>query len=755
MVATPSVFAGRRPVKVPAERLPSRLFRWLGARVDVVAQQVLDHDEGIFKAVKENDASAALRLVEANEFCLLLRDTVGAAPIHLAFLFGHFELGKALATRVRRFATLTYTLLDPDAPQPSPYHGENILHMAIVHREAQLARWLVREIPELLDAETTGKFFRPGKSCYFGGSPLLFALSSNQVPVALDILVAAAQLRATPYGPEAPHSTNDSRATSAPAAHETSIFMCDRFGNNALHMAVLHDLPNVYDFALQHAMQLLSPPGPQGAAGERAGSNDSTDSLFDFMKRAGDGAYDTMHAFLMQRNEDELTPLSLAAAIGNGRMFGHILQRATTVAWRYGPITAVHVPLLDLEQPIPRPDPDFGRFQVVHAVFAALPYPLAPKGTRGYKTAAQCLCSVEPLSGTLSSEPSAMQAVVVKRLEMLKLLSVKLLLHKKWKYVGKRRFLARLAAYVVYLVLLNAATLVKQSAYRTARLRASVALGVAETVCLGIAAVKFMNESNQLLFNFKSYTAESGAGRLDNVCTIIASVFLFLSAGMRAAGLEHLEDAFAAVALVFSWFYLFFFLLGFRSTGPFVIMILNMIANDIVRFIYVYVAVLVGFAQALYLVQDGRAGADRLLYRLRVLVIAGFTGEVNYDDNYTSGRMNTFTQVLMLAYVILVMILLVNLLIAIEILQESEQRWVAERANIMATIENQCTAGRNHADRKRYAIPLRSRRGEDDLFLEMEINDMDNWKTQDEAGSQPLGCPRAVLFRSVLPEDRE
>lgn len=662
MVASASVFAGRRAVNVQVEHLPSQFFWWLGAhaRVDVVAQQVLDHDDGIFKAVKENDVSTALRLVDANEFCLQLRDTVGAAPIHLAFLLGHFELGKVIAMRVRRLATLTYALLDPDAPQPSPYHGENILHMAIVHREATLAQWLVRELPELLHAETTGKFFRPGKSCYFGGTPLLFALASNQVPVALDILAAAERLNAAAIkGPELLLGSTVSGANQPElVAAETSIFMCDRFGNNALHMAVLHDLPNVYDFALQYAMERLARHDANASTGKR------TDSLFEFMKRADDCAYDTMHAFLTQRNEDELTPLSLAAAIGSSRMFDHILQRATSVAWRYGPITAVHVPLLDLEQPIARPDPDFGRFQVVHAVLTALPYLLAPKGTRSYKTAIQCLCSVEPLSATLSTEPSAMQAVVTKRLEMLKLRSVKLLLQKKWKYVGKRRFLARLAAYVVYLALLNAATMCKQSAYQTAQLRERVALGVAEAACVAIAVVKFMNETNQLAFNFKSYTTESGASRLDNICTITASAFLFLSAGMRAAGLENLEDALAAVALIFSWFYLFFFLLGFRSTGPFVVMILNMIANDIVRFLYVYVAVLAGFAQALYLVQDGRAGAGRLLYRLRVLVIAGFTGEVNYDDNYTSGRMNTFAQVLMLAYVILVMILLVNLLVA-------------------------------------------------------------------------------------------
>jgi hypothetical protein len=73
-----------------------------------------------------------------------------------------------------------------------------------------------------------------------------------------------------------------------------------------------------------------------------------------------------------------------------------------------------------------------------------------------------------------------------------------------------------------------------------------------------------------------------------------------------------------------------------------------------------------------------------------------------------------------------------------EILQESEQRWVAERANIMSTIENQCTAERNHQDRKNYAIPLQSRHGEEILYLQIEVNEMENWKKQG-SGDQDEG----------------
>ncbi|KAE9050773.1 hypothetical protein PR003_g2105 [Phytophthora rubi] len=436
----------------------------------------------------------------------------------------------------------------------------------------------------------------------------------------------------------------------------------------------------------------------------------------------------------MQRNSDELTPLSLAAAIGQQRMFQHLFHHSSSVAWRYGPITAFHVPLFDLEQPELRPAPDLGRFQRVDDLVASLPYPLAPKGRKGYRTAIQCLCSTEKISSTLPDHHVAMQEVVSRRLGMLKMLEIQQLLHKKWKYVGRRRFLWRLAIYWVFLILLNATTLAPYSKYTDGPRGEAVGLGFAEVGALALAALRFSNESNQIVLNFQGYITEGGAGRLDNVCTIVTSLSLFASTAARLAHHQEAGDALGAVTLIFAWFYLFFFLLGFRTTGPFVIMILRMIANDVVRFFLVYSAVLIGFSQAIYVVHDGRVGPQALFVRMRTLLVMGFTGEVNYDDNYGSGgRMNAFTQVLVLCYVILVMIILMNLLIAMmgntysEVLEESEQRWFAERANIMASIDNQCPAEWNHQARKSFAIPLQSRSGEEMLYLEMEVKKLDEW----------------------------
>ncbi|KAE9104290.1 hypothetical protein PF006_g21947 [Phytophthora fragariae] len=433
-------------------------------------------------------------------------------------------------------------------------------------------------------------------------------------------------------------------------------------------------------------------------------------NLVEFLKSASDAGYAQMIKFLMQRNSDELTPLSLAAAIGQQRMFQHLFHHSSSVAWRYGPITAFHVPLFDLEQPELRPAPDLGRFQRVHDLVASLPYPLAPKGRKGYRTAIQCLCSTENISNTLPDHV-AMQEVAPRR-------------HARSCVEAPRN--AENAR--------DSAAHAQEVEYTDGPRGEAVGLGFAEVGALALAALKFSNESNQIVLNFQGYITEGGAGRLDNVCTIVTSLSLFASTAARLAHHQEAGDALGAVALIFAWFYVFFFLLGFRTTGPFVIMILRMIANDVVRFFLVYSAVLIGFSQAIYVVHDGRVGPQALFVRMRTLLVMGFTGEVNYDDNYGSGgRMNAFTQVLVLCYVILVMIILMNLLIAMmgntysEVLEESEQRWFAERANIMASIDNQCPAEWNHQTRKSFAIPLQSRSGEEMLYLEMEVKKLDEW----------------------------
>ncbi len=56
-----------------------------------------------------------------------------------------------------------------------------------------------------------------------------------------------------------------------------------------------------------------------------------------------------------------------------------------------------------------------------------------------------------------------------------------------------------------------------------------------------------------------------------------------------------------AFAALLGWGYMFFFIMPFRFTGPFVIMIYKMLFNDVLRFGMIYMIFLAGFSQAFFI----------------------------------------------------------------------------------------------------------------------------------------------------------
>ena len=115
------------------------------------------------------------------------------------------------------------------------------------------------------------------------------------------------------------------KATGADQTLHNSIFLRDQFGNSALHLAVIHDLPDMYDYVLSVAAQ-------KGA--------------------------DSRAAFQNWTNNERLTALSLAAAMGKVRMFQHILASLSIIAWSYGPVTRELVPLRGLVEAQPESGPN-------------------------------------------------------------------------------------------------------------------------------------------------------------------------------------------------------------------------------------------------------------------------------------------------------------------------------------------------------------------------------------------------------------
>lgn len=76
-----------------------------------------------------------------------------------------------------------------------------------------------------------------------------------------------------------------------------------------------------------------------------------------------------------------------------------------------------------------------------------------------------------------------------------------------------------------------------------------------------------------------------------------------------------IETAVLAFAAVVGWVYMLFFLMAFELTGPFVVMIYQMLVTDVLRFCIIYAVFLVGFSQAFFIL-FGYNGMNQNNYHL-------------------------------------------------------------------------------------------------------------------------------------------
>ena len=67
-----------------------------------------------------------------------------------------------------------------------------------------------------------------------------------------------------------------------------------------------------------------------------------------------------------------------------------------------------------------------------------------------------------------------------------------------------------------------------------------------------------------------------------------------------------------ALASLLGWGYMLFFVMAFQLTGPFVVMIYEMLFNDVLRFFIIYIVFLAGFSQAFFILFDNN-GKNRKL----------------------------------------------------------------------------------------------------------------------------------------------
>ncbi|KAM4795644.1 transient receptor potential cation channel subfamily V member 1 [Rhinophrynus dorsalis] len=374
-------------------------------------------------------------------------------------------------------------------------------------------------------------------------------------------------------------------------------------------------------------------------------------------------------------NKKGLTPLTLAAKTGKIGVFAYILRREVKylecrhlsrkfTEWAYGP---VHSSLYDLS------------------------------GVDTYEKN-----SVLEIIAYSSETPNRHEMLLVEPLNKL--------LQDKWDRFVKRIFYFNFLAYIAYVIIFTVAAyhrpveghppfpVAPDSYLRT--------IGELITVIGGIyfffRGVQYFIQRHPSLKNLliDSYS---------EVLFFTQSVFMLLSTSLYFSGIDEYV-AFMVICLAMSWVNVLYYTRGFQQMGIYAVMIEKLILIDMLRFMFVYILFLVGFAAALVtLIEDGDAKIDsnntcirryykpdpssynNLYYTCQELFkFAIGMGDLEFTENY---KYKPIFIVLLVTYVILTYILLLNMLIALmgetvsKVAQESKSIWKLQRAITILDIE--------------------------------------------------------------------
>ena len=163
------------------------------------------------------------------------------------------------------------------------------------------------------------------------------------------------------------------------------------------------------------------------------------------------------------------------------------------------------------------------------------------------------------------------------------------------------------------------------------------------------------------------------------------------------------QDYVLAPALCTGWLLSISFTRGFKAIHYFYRMLLSMILRDVVRFMIVYLFVLLAFGFAFHILfqassavaSDYATPADTLFLSFNMMIGMGELFDDSLETNMaTAGRTILYLKIVYLIYIILGTVILLNLLIAMmndsysNILEEQQVTWRTEAVSLGVAIES-------------------------------------------------------------------
>ncbi|KAJ8412408.1 hypothetical protein AAFF_G00127440 [Aldrovandia affinis] len=508
------------------------------------------------------------------------------------------------------------------------YKGQTALHVAIEKRSLHYVTLLVEKGADV-HARACGKFFQvhEGACFYFGELPLSLAACTNQLDI-VEFLMAKGKVR---------------------------IEEKDSQGNTVLHALVM-------------------------VADDARKNTDFVIMIYDKILTQVAELHPKFKLEDIENNQD-LTPIKLAAKTGKFGLFKHMMHREFHNAkskhlsrkfteWVYGP---VHCSLYDL-------------------------------------------ASIDSYENNSVLEIIVFGSEIQNRHEMLEVEPLNQLLDEKWKSFARWIFHFNFFVYLVYLTVFTLVAynrLEQKPPFPFERSNMGY-LQLTGHIVSAMGALYFFYKG---ILDFKRKRPKLQTLLVDGYCEILfflQAVLFIISAVLYFCGKEEYVRS-LVLCLALSWVNLLYFSRGYRSLGIYSVMIQKMIISDILRFLIVYIVFLFGFSAAvvtlldepvknnttvqkgrLYFTVDDTEGCKKPTFnsiQLTTLELFKFTigmGDLEFTEQYHN---KVVFYLLLITYIVLTYILLLNMLIALmsktveKLSQESTQIWKLQRAITILEVE--------------------------------------------------------------------
>ena len=236
--------------------------------------QHLSEEGSIWKLCKEGPLDALKEKVDNGYTfdALNERGTFGETILHVAILYKQTEIAKYLVTKFPEIVNAHYA--------EDEYYGETALHMAIVSRDYQLTEYLLSHGADPNIGKATGKFFAKSTgTVYYGEYAITFAIHTLQ-PEMVRLL----------------------------HRHDADLSVRDAFGQTVLHHCVHTNSTEMFDVLLELNCN-----------------------------------------FQHISNAEGLGVLQYAAKLGQKEIFDHILEKTKVVGWEWGDVSFYAFPIAQID----------------------------------------------------------------------------------------------------------------------------------------------------------------------------------------------------------------------------------------------------------------------------------------------------------------------------------------------------------------------------------------------------------------------